>query len=225
MKIPHHIGVIPDGNRRYAQVKNISLLQSYMRGADVALNTIEWARNVGVKHISFFGTSNENVLRRPVSEMTALRKGVLYFCKEVLASNTQLHLVGDIRGIAQTPKERREFLALQGGKYTSGNFVVHADINYSGEIRSELRPLFQAIKRHGLDRVRRSPEKFISSAGVPPVDLVIRLGGKPRLSGFLPFQTTYAELYFRDELWGYFNNVMFAEALEWFSKQDRSMGT
>jgi undecaprenyl diphosphate synthase len=224
MKIPNHIGIIPDGNKRYAKEKKISLSQAYLEGANIALNAVEWARIAGVKHVSFFGTSNENVLGRPNKEMLALKRGIVYFCREILSQDISLHLVGAIEEIAQTPKEKKTFLAFKKRSSARGDFVVHADVNYSGEIGAELKPLFQAIKRYGLERVQKSPEKFISSAGVPPVDLVIRTGGKPRLSGFLPFQTTYAELYFMDNLWGYFDEDMFIESLAWFGKQDRSKG-
>jgi|SRR3989344_2021323 len=222
--IPNHVGIIPDGNRRYSKREKTNLLQAYLKGSEIALETVEWARAAGVKHISFFGTSNENVLCRPPSEIVALRKGVFHFCEKILLQNTTLHLVGDIESMGQTPKERKAFRWLKEQSCASGKFVVHADVNYSGDIRFELAPLFEAIKLHGLEKVMLAPERYISSAGVPPIDLVIRLGGKPRLSGFLPFQTTYAELYFRDELWGDFNLEIFDDALKWFAKQDRSKG-
>jgi undecaprenyl diphosphate synthase len=224
MKIPYHIGIIPDGNRRYAKREGISLEKAYLIGADIALSTIQWAKDIGVKHISLFGTSHENVLARPDVEITALRKGVVYFCDKVIEQGIALHLVGNIGEIAQSPKEKQLFLKFSKESKVSDKFTVHADVNYSGEIRNELQPLFESIKKYGIEKIEKNPEKFISSADVPPVDLVIRVGGKPRLSGFLPFQTTYAELYFRDELWGDFNKQIFDEAIQWFKKQDRTKG-
>lgn len=224
MKIPYHIGVIPDGNRRYAKREHIPLEKAYLVGAEIALNTMQWAKDIGSKHISFFGTSNENVLSRSDEEITDLRKGVLYFCNKVLQKGFALHLVGDVEHITQSPKEKEFFLGLKNKSSVGDDFTVHADVNYSGEIGNELRPLFESIRKYGIDKVEQNPEKFISSAGVPPVDLVIRVGGKPRLSGFLPFQTTYAELYFRDELWGDFTKKIFDESIEWFNKQDRTKG-
>lgn len=224
--VPHHIGIIPDGNRRFAKKQKIGLPYSYLFGAALGLEAVEWARKAGVRHLSFFGTSNENVLRRPTEEIHALRKGVTFFLVRALHTpDTAIHIVGDIKGIAQTPRERKFLLDLkQRCDEKTGKLVVHVDVNYSGEIKSELAPLFDAIKRLGLNKVRTSPEKFICSAGVPPVDLVIRVGGRPRLSGFLPFQTTYAELYFRNELWGDFTKEMFEDALNWYAMQDRSQG-
>ncbi len=225
MKIPYHIGVIPDGNRRYSKQGNIPLEKAYMVGADIALNMIDWAKTIGVKHISFFGTSNENVLGRSNEEITDLRKGVIYFCNEILKRGLALHIVGDIEGIAQSPAEKKIFKDINKQSRISEDFTVHADVNYSGEIKNELAPLFEAIKKYGIEKVEKDPAHFISSADVPPIDLVIRVGGKPRLSGFLPFQTTYAELYFREELWGDFTKKKFDEAIEWFGKQDRTKGT
>lgn len=224
MKIPYHIGVIPDGNRRYSKRENISLEKAYTVGADIALEMMMWAKHLGVRHISFFGTSHENVLSRSDEEVTDLRKGVIYFCNKVLERGYALHMVGDVQQIAQSPKERELFLKLVNNSRVDDVFTVHADVNYSGEIKNELKPLFESVRKYGLDEVEKNPEKFISSAGVPSVDLVIRVGGKPRLSGFLPFQTTYSELYFRDELWGDFTKEIFTEAIEWFQKQDRTKG-
>ena len=223
-KIPNHIGIIPDGNRRYAEREGISLKNSYIHGAEIALQISDIAKNIGVKHVSFFGTSSENVLCRPKREMAALRQGVLFFCNTALSLGHSLHLVGDIEAIGQTPKEKNEFLKLKRMSRSEGNFVIHADVNYSGEIRNELGPLFKAIVKHGLRKVRARPEEFISSADVPPIDLTIRVGGKQRLSGFLPFQNIYAELYFREELWGDFTEGMFRKALDWYVKQDRNKG-
>jgi undecaprenyl diphosphate synthase len=221
--VPNHIGIIPDGNRRYSEREKIPLFEAYKHGAYIAFEVISWAYRIGVKHVSFFGTSNENVLSRSKHEMQALRKGVIFFLSNAFILNdVAVHIVGDIEGIAQTPDEKKIFLEFKRRERRRGKLVVHADVNYSGEIRSELDPLFKAIRRYGIRKVSKSPEKFISSAGVPPVDLVIRTGGKPRLSGFLPFQTTYAELYFKDMLWGDFKKKEFDEALEWFTKQDRS---
>src|ERR1035437_4887947 len=113
MKIPNHIGIIPDGNRRYAKRENISLDEAYIVGADIALDAIQWAKDIGVNHISLFGTSHENVLNRSDEEITVLRKGVLYFCDEGVKPHLTLHLVGDIESIAQSPKEKEQFLMLK----------------------------------------------------------------------------------------------------------------
>lgn len=225
MNIPNHVGIIPDGNRRYAVKEGLTLRESYLHGARIALDITIAAKSRGVRHVSFFGTSHANVLKRPEREMKAFREGVIYFCEKVcLDFRWSLHLVGDIDGIAETSAQKQTFLRLRQASTANGEFVVHAGVNYSGEVEAELQPLFTAIKTHGLKAVQRHPHRFITSAGVPPVDLLIRTGGRRRLSGFLPFQTAYAELFFCEDLWGYFSPRMFTRALRWFSTQDRTQG-
>ena len=221
---PIHIGIIPDGNRRYAACQRKSLVWSYTHGAQIALETARWAKAAGVRDVSFFGISNENLRRRHPREIEALREGVVYFCELVQDYKIDLHLVGNIDGLDLTEMHRKRLEDVSRKAYVGGAFTVHADINYSGDVRSELAPLFCAIEKHGIETVKNAPEKFILSAGVPPVDLVIRTGGKARLSGFLPFQTTQAQLYFRNDLWGEFRKDIFDEALRWYELQDKTLG-
>src|SRR3989338_8640797 len=153
MNIPHHLGIIPDGNRRFAKREGISIAESYLAGSIIALAITQQARALGVKHISFFATSNENVLRRPTEEIQALRVGGLHFCGSILSLGYGLHIVGNIEKISRA-SDMETFQKLRARSNSRKDFVVHVDVNYSGEAESELAPLFQAISQYGLAEVR-----------------------------------------------------------------------
>ena len=221
--IPNHVGFIPNGNRRFARRRGLTLAGAYSVGARKALEIVKWCHAVGIREVSFFGTSHENVLGRPRDEMTALHQGILEFCQGLPRFST-LHLVGDVLGMTMDDEHREAFKAILGRGRGDGKFLVHADVNYSGELAFELAPLFGAIERFGLGVVRKDPGFYIASAGVSTVDLLIRTGGEHRLSGFLPFQTQYAELRFLTKLWGDFSFEDFHDALDWYAKQDRTKG-
>jgi len=95
-------------------------------------------------------------------------------------------------------------------------------VNYSAH--AEVAAILAAVRVHGLDVVAPSPHEFGVSAGLPPIDLVIRTGGQQRLSGFLPLQTAYAELWFTDILWPEFERPEFLDALAWYARQERRFG-
>ncbi len=218
--VPRHVGIIPDGNRRYAKLHDMSLEQVYMHGSKVGIEIARSAEKVGIKHMSFFAISSENILCRPPLEIMALRTGVIDFCNKILANKWKLHMVGKIDSLPDPFKS--ELIGLQQSNSPVGDFVVHVDINYSGDVESELSPLLGAVARCGYAAVANSPKEFIPSANLPPIDLVVRTGGKHRLSGFLPFQTTHSELCFLDCLWGDFTPKMFMQTLSWYVVQEKS---
>jgi undecaprenyl diphosphate synthase len=222
--VPHHLGVIPDGNRRYARRTGMSLEEGYLAGAAKALEGVDWCLEAGVRHLSAFGISRENIERRPMSEVDWAHRAVLCFCRAVRdRPDVRLHVFGDPSTLPPSLAERDEFMRLQENDDTAdARLVVHAGVNYSAQ--AELTRLTQLARRRGLSTVEASPEEFTLSAGVPPVDLVVRTGGQQRLSGFLPLQTAYAELWFTPTLWPEIQREEFLAALAWFARQERHFG-
>lgn len=228
--VPAHIAIIPNGNRRDSQRTGVSLAKTYQRGAERALEVARWAHGGGVRHVTFFGLSCENILRRPKWQINALMKGAIYFFDAIEAEGWHLHPFGNLEefeGVERYSPLYERLAPWRNREQSEGKFVVHAAINYSGLPQHELAPLLEMIYRIGEDEVRRKDPTLMNrllSAGVPPVDLMIRTGGEHRISGFLPFQSAYAELFFTDVLWGDFTQEMFQEALQWYAQQERNFG-
>jgi len=214
-----HVGIIPDGNRRFAERARIGIQQAYLAAADKALEVVAWCREARVAHVSAFGVSQENIVRRPRDELRWLHSALVYFCECVVRlPDTGLQLFGEATALASDVPERDELIRLQREAEPGGSLLVHVGVNYSS--RADL----EALRRNGLGKIDGTPDRFLLSANVPAVDLVVRTGGHRRLSGFLPVQTAYAELWFTDTLWPDLTHGEFRSALAWYARQERHFG-
>lgn len=222
--VPYHVGVIPDGNRRYARQTAVSIERGYLAAATKALEVVEWCLDAGVRHLSAFGVSRENIARRPHDEINWLHQALVLFCRGVVAMpRVHLHVFGEAAALPDFVPAREELIRLQQDPCAEvARLVVHVGVNYSGQ--AELAAVMQAVRDHGFDAVAAAPEDFILSSGLPPVDLVIRTAGGQRLSGFLPLQTAYAELWFTSTLWPELEREEFVHALAWYARQERRFG-
>jgi len=210
--VPRHLAVIPDGNRRYAHKHALSYADGYMAGARMALQVVYWCLDAGIEHLSGFGSSVDNLTQRPPEDGRTIRDAVDWFCREARAvPGVSLAVFGEPEGSAGL---------VTGADPTtdgpaSGRLVVHVARWYSG--RHDVAAVAAAVPHCGAETVVREPERFLLSATLPPVDL-------RRLSGFLPLQTAYAELYFLDTLWADLTADEFRGALRWFAAQERRFG-
>lgn len=223
--VPQHIAWIPDGNRRKAARDGISIEDAYLLGAAKGVEVVGWCRELGVKHWTGFASSHENILKRAPEEFLPFFSGGLQFCREMAKiPSITLHIFGDIAGIsAAIPSDwKDEVLELQRQGRPEGEFVVHVGINYSAT--ADLVALANNARRNHEDIMAVGLNDLLLSAGIPDVELLVRPGGKRRLSGFLPYQLRYAEFYFLRGLWADFSRADFDRALKWFARQDRNFG-
>lgn len=227
MQAPNHIAVVPNGNRRKQAADHITLTESYLIGAARALDVVNWSFIAGSKHVTFFGLSCENLERRPEDQIDALMQGAIWFCDQAIDLGCHVHAFGHIEEFADKPKYEALYVRLrklQSVSYSDDDFVIHVAANYSGKAKHELGAVLDAAYHCGHHEVRQDPERYLLSAGVPPVDLFIRTGGEHRISGLLPFQVAYAELRFLDVLWADLTQELFNEQLFWFARQTRNFG-
>ena len=225
--VPKHISFTPNGNRRHARMKHISLEKSYINGALRALEVAGWAQEVGIQHVTLFGLSCENLEKRSDSELDALQEGACEFFDLANDSGIKMHPFGKIEEFADKPKYARlyERLAkLRDQTIGPDDFVIHIAANYSGNPHHELGAFMDQLYARGFAEVRMNPMQYLLSAGVPLVDLAVRTGGEHRTSGLLPFQMAYAELYFTPVMWAEFERVHFDTALAWYREQPRNFG-
>jgi undecaprenyl diphosphate synthase len=197
---PRHIGFIPDGNRRWASAHQLPKEAGYAGGIQPGLALFERCKGLGIEEVSVYGFTQDNT-RRPTAQTERFRAACVEFALEIARRGAALLVVGDERS-AQFPPELRRFRQRQGHGIKV-NFLV----NYGWE--------------WDLEGLRAGA---LRSADVSRLDLVVRWGGGRRLSGFLPVQSVYADIYVIDAYWPDFEPAHLDAALAWFKQQDRTLG-
>jgi len=219
--MPAHIAIVPDGNRRWARRSKKTTSEAYVAAALKALEAAQWVHDAGAQHLSAFALSQENIAMRPSDEVDAIRDGLLVFFEGLRRLPfTQLHLFGDLQGLEQQLPRWRSLLEYDA-QSDPDLLTVHVGLNYSG--LAEMRAIADRARGCSPSAVCHAKDLLLS-AGVPNVDLVFRSGGQQRLSGFLPFQTAFAELWFTDTLWPEVTRDDFERGLTWYLQQERRLG-
>jgi len=228
--IPRHVAIIMDGNGRWAQERHRPRLFGHKAGADTVREIVEVARKLGIGYLTLYAFSTEN-WKRPEGEVSGLM-GIL---KNYLQSELRSMLKNDIRlncigQMQKLPADVQEILKKSIAETRScTGMTLNLALNYGG--RAEM---VEAITRIGHDCRNGTldpgaiSESVISehlfTAGQPDPDLLIRTGGENRLSNFLLWQASYAELYFTEVKWPDFHQEAFLAALNSYSQRQRRFG-
>ena len=202
--IPKHIGIIPDGNRRWAVEHGLSKAQGYQYGLEPGIKLLQQAKQYGIEEITYYGFTVDNC-KRPKEQVTAFRKACVDAVDYLVSEGADLLVVGnpDSKCFPEELKKYRSRTAVHGGGVKL-NFLV----NYGWE----------------WDLGHMKIDGMPYSSDVSRVDLVIRWGGMCRLSGFLPIQSVYADFYVEKKLWPDYEDADFIKAMEWYRKQDVTYG-
>jgi undecaprenyl diphosphate synthase len=204
-RLPRHVGFIPDGNRRWADERGLPRQAGYDAGIEPGLRLLERCIELGIDEVSAYAFTKENV-RRPGPQVQAFRDAATRFALAAVDAGAALLVVGDDDS-AVFPEALRPF----AGRRAPGRIRFNLLANYSW--RWDL--------TGGVDQPGPLP---IRSADVGRIDLVVRWGGRQRLSGFLPIQCAYADFAFADPLWPDMRLSEFADALRWYEHQDVTLG-
>lgn len=199
--LPRHVGFIPDGNRRWAETHGLPKHHGYGFGIEPGLRLFECCREFGIAEVSIYGFTQDNTRRAQV-QTESFSRACVDFALEISRQGVALLVVGDERS-ALFPEELKPFRQRQG-QGMKVNFLV----NYGWQ-----------WDLNGLETDGR-----LKSAEVSPIDLIVRWGGGRRLSGFLPAQSVYADIYVVDDYWPDFEPGQFHGSLDWFARQDRTLG-
>ena len=217
-KNPNHIAVIMDGNGTWSKRKGLSKKKGHQRGVKSAKNFTSYSLDAGIKNLTLFALSNENLLR-PKFELSNLFDIFFYSFaeeKEFLKDNKiRIKFIGNLDKLPKKLKDNALSLEYETKKNKKLNLFVA--LNYGGK-----QDIIQAVKKS--KNKTSSFENHLFSKDLPEVDLLIRTGGYRRLSNFLLWQTSYAELYFTDVLWPDFRKKNFAKALDWYRSVNRKFG-
>ena len=226
--IPKHIGIIMDGNGRWAKKRFLPRYVGHQKGRSAVRKVIEAAMNRGVHALTLFAFSTEN-WRRPADEVSKLMAMFLNALQKEVDTlhqhNVRLRVIGDKSGFSadiQSYIERAETL-------TQHNTALHLTIaaSYGGraDIVSAVQAWHLAHPEQTLDQLTPDNlQPFLSLADLPEPDLLIRTGGEERISNFMIWQMAYAEFYFTPTLWPDFDEAEFDKALASFAKRQRRFG-
>ena len=211
MRIPNHIGIIPDGNRRWAVQNGLSKEKGYEKGLEPGLHLFKLCKELGVKELTYYGFTTDNT-KRPSVQTKAFTEACIKAVKMISKEDASLLVIGN----TDSPMFPKELLPYTNRTtFGKGGIKVNFLVNYGWEW--DLNNLIQAKCKNNLT-------SFLKSSDISRLDLIIRWGGRRRLSGFLPVQSVYADFYVIDDYWPDFKPEHLYKALEWYAKQDITLG-
>ena len=213
MRLPKHIGIIPDGNRRWADSKGIPKVKGWDKGIDPGHTLFKLIQKAGIEEVTYYGYTMENA-KRPLIQRNAIINACIQGVKILSKEDAELLVVGNTDSKA-FPKEMLPY-ASQRQTFGKGGIKVNFLVNYGWE--------WDLNNLKTIDPRQAGIINHLKSCEVSKIDLIIRWGGWSRLSGFLPVQSIYSDIYIVDELWPDFKPVHLTNALEWYSKQDITLG-
>lgn len=231
--LPQHIGIIMDGNGRWAKQRGLPRYKGHIEGAKTFRKIGEFAADVGIKCLTFYAFSTEN-WKRPQEEVDAIMqlfREYLIEAEERKAENEEkgisLRFIGDRAGIPADILALMEHTEAESSN--KSNVILNIAINYGGrhEITQGVREIAEKIAA-GEIKPDEITEDMISqhlyTKNIPDPDLIIRPSGEYRTSNFLTWQSAYAELWFTDILWPDFTEDNLIEALREFENRNRRFG-
>ncbi|HPN73257.1 MAG TPA: isoprenyl transferase [Candidatus Omnitrophota bacterium] len=230
MKVPGHIAVIMDGNRRWAEKNNVPHISGHSAGVKALDAVTEECAKRGVKFLTVYGFSIEN-WNRPRGAVESLfslfSSSLERYIGKVKKNNIRFNTIGRISGL---PKDLGEMLnkAVRDTASNTG-LVLTAALNYGGrqEIVDAARRVAEDFSATGRDLAGITDndiEQRLYTAGLPDPDLVIRTSGEIRVSNFLLWQSAYSEFYFTGTLWPDFGAEELGAALEEYGRRQRRYG-
>ena len=232
MNIPNHIVLFPDGNRRWAKAQGLPQLEGHKKGYELLINFCDWCKNRGVKVITAYGFSTENWNRseEEVNYLMKLLETGLVNNFNKYKNDEKLQKEGiRVRVIGQ--KERlpaslqKAILEVEEATKNNDKLFLNLAISYGG--RWDILNACKKIIKEGISPEEIGEklfENYLSTAGLPAPDLVIRAGGEMRMSNFLLWQAAYSELYFSPRMWPEFTEQYLDLALQEYNKRTRRFG-
>jgi len=233
--LPEHVGIIPDGNRRLARRLMKRPWKGHEWGIEKIKSVLEWCSDLGVKTVTFYLLSLENLEKRPKRELDFLFNMASNEIRTILTDKGHVVNKNKVRlnffgRLDMLPKELQKDMT-EAVKKTSHyrNYNLNLAIAYGGrqEIMDATRRIAKDAKK-GLinpDRINEETVRgYLWVRDSPDPDMIIRTGGEKRLSNFMPFQSVYSELVFIDKMWPELTKEDFARAIKEFGKRQRRFG-
>jgi undecaprenyl diphosphate synthase len=222
MTKPRHVAIIMDGNGRWAKQRHLPRAVGHQRGLEALREVVRAAREMGLEALTLYAFSTEN-WRRPEEEVSALmgllKRYIVDDLDEFVANNVRLKIIGNYRELAGDIVDLLED-ALARTAHNDGTTLAVA-LNYGAQDEIA-RAAAKAAEKGAV--TPETIEAELDTAGMPPLDLLIRTSGEVRLSNFLLWQAAYAEMMFPEVLWPDFTPAHLRAALEDFAARERRYG-
>ncbi len=229
-RIPKHVGIIMDGNGRWAQARGLPRVAGHRAGAETLKKILPHIKKCGVQYLTLFAFSLENWNRpeKEVSElMGLLRRYLKSETSDLHKNGARVKVIGDrtlldkdiveqIEGLEETTKDNTEITVIFAISYGARDEILKAT-----------QKIAKKCAEQGIDPSDITMDMFdnnLMTADIPDPDLIIRTSGELRISNFLLWQSAYAEYYFSEKLWPDFSEEEFNEALSSFGNRDRRFG-
>jgi undecaprenyl diphosphate synthase len=229
-KIPNHVAIIMDGNGRWAKKKGKLRVFGHKNGVKSVRDVIEAAAEIGVKVLTLYAFSTEN-WNRPKQEVDTLMSLLSSSLKKEFNSlqknDIKLRAIGDIKNL--TKKTQKELFEVIEKTKNNKRLILNLALNYGSrtEIIDAVKSISKKVVNNEL-KIENIDQKTINNHlytfSLPDVDFLIRTSGEQRISNFLLWQISYAELYFTNTLWPDFNKNAFFKAIEEYQKRERRYG-
>ena len=230
MRIPKHVGIIPDGNRRWAREKGLDPKQGHREGAKTLEKIVRYANEIGLEYITVYAFSTEN-WKRSEAEVKGLMLLLKAYVEKMLAktnsNNIKINILGDISKLDISLQKSINRI-LDKTKENTG-LTLNIAFNYGGrdEIVKATQKISEEVKKGNIN-VEDIDEKMVGdylyTKGQPDPDIMIRTSGELRLSNFLLWQLAYTEFVFLNKYWPDFNEKDLDNAVEDFQKRHRNFG-
>ena len=230
MSVPNHIAIIMDGNGRWAKKRGLPRLMAHNAGMKSLKEIVRACSDMGVRYLTVYAFSTEN-WKRPDDEVSGIFKIMVLYIKKELAElkseNVRIQVIGEWEKIPKDARESMEFALRETAENTGLQFQIA--LNYGGrrEILDAVKELYRRTEKEGgdIDSIREEDiERYLSTAGSPDPDMIIRTGGELRLSNFMLWQCAYSELIFRDVYWPDFDKKELESCIAEFEQRHRRYG-
>ena len=219
--LPNHVAIVMDGNGTWSKKNNLKRRDGHQAGVKTAKKIVGYSIEKGIKNITLYALSIENLARSKVELKNLFDIFFFSFSEEkdfLFENKIKIKFIGDLEKLPKKLRENAIYLENSTKKNKRLNLFIA--LNYGGK-----QDIKQAVKKILSKKHQNSNfENFLFSKDLPEVDLLIRTGGFKRLSNFILWQISYAELYFTDVLWPNFNKRNFFKALDWYSSTNRKFG-
>lgn len=225
--VPTHVGVIVDGNRRWAKAKGLPTLEGHRAGYARVKELARWFFARGVKWASFYLFSRENWNRSKEEVgylMGLLENSLRRDVEEFVRDSIRLTFAGGRQGL--TPTIQTLMAEAEAATASGNRGTIVACINYGGQ--QEIVEAVQRLAATHSDLAKLTSEELkaaMTTAELPPCDLIIRTSGEQRISNFLLWEAAYAEIYFTPTLFPDFSEANLDEALSWYAERQRRFGS
>lgn len=221
-KMPRHVAIIMDGNGRWAKKRMLPRAMGHKRGVETVRNIVRAAGELGLETLSLYAFSSEN-WKRPEDEISDLMSLMREFIKsdldEFASNDVRLKIIGNYKALAPDIVEMLDESIARTSQNSRTTLAVA--LNYGSQ--DEMVRAARAAAAQG-EISASSIEANLDTAGLPPLDLLIRTSGEQRLSNFMLWQAAYAEFWFTETLWPDFNKEELAAALNEFARRERRYG-